>query len=515
MNIPRRFGFFALVVIAMLGLGAQAASPTVLAALPSAGLSARIDQLIDQPRYAGARWGIAVVSLDSGRVLYRRNADQLLLPASTAKLYTAAATLDGLDNAYRIPTRLLAAHSPSQGRLRGPLVLYGMGDPSLGSDANTRDWADQLATQLAARGVHEIDGDLVADDTYFSGPAFGAGWEVSDLLSAFAVPSAALSVDENVSTLKLTPASAPAQPAQLSFEPAQTPPPLSGSIRTVAASGTRDVNFYRAPGDSTLYAFGSVPAGGAVENYTLALADPAAQAARQLALALARHGIGLNGGQRVLHWPESSVLDPTRAQILAEVLSPPIDELLKRGLKRSQNLYLQNLLQLVGLKAQAEPQHLADENRLPEGYLSSAEWGLRAIRLLLQRAGIPAGAVQLSEGTGLSRRDLSTPDALVRLLGYVAGRPYAQALRDDLPMAGVDGSLQHRLRDSLAVGRLQAKTGSMSYVHCLAGYVTTAAGERLAFAIMLNNDVPAPQAPSPNQDIDAIALLLAGLNQRE
>ncbi|MET0330048.1 MAG: D-alanyl-D-alanine carboxypeptidase/D-alanyl-D-alanine-endopeptidase, partial [Dyella sp.] len=485
-----RLGLFVFLLAAPLGLYAQTAPTAELAASTPAGLSARIDQLIDQPRYAAARWGIAVVSLDSGRVLYRRNADQLLLPASTAKLYTAAAILDGLDSGHRIPTRLLAAQPPSQGHLHGPLVLYGMGDPSLGSDESTRDWADQLATQLAARGVREIDGDLVADDTFFSGPAFGAGWEVSDLLSAFAVPSAALSVDENVSTLKLTPASAPGQPAQLSFDPAQTPPPLSGGIRTVDASGVRDVNFYRAPGDSTLYAFGSVPAGSAAETFRLALADPAAQAARQLAAALTRHGIRLNGGQRVLHWPESRLLDPARAQILAEVLSPPLGELLKRGLKRSQNLYLQNLLQLVGLKAQADPQRLTDEDRLPEGYLSSADWGLRAIRLLLQRANIPADAVQLSEGTGLSRRDLSTPDALVRLLGYVAAQPYAQALRDDLPVAGVDGTLQHRLRGSIGEGNLHAKTGSMSYVHCLAGYVTTTAGERLAFAIMLNNDVP-------------------------
>lgn len=498
---------------------ALAASP---AAVPSAAvtppatsaavatLGTRIDALIHQPRFANADLGIAVVSLDSGQTLYTHRADHLLLPASTAKLYTAALVLDTVGANYRIPTRLLGTQPVRHGQLDGPLILYGMGDPTLGTIGTSADWADQLAAQLAAHGIRRVHGDLIADDSYFTGPAEGAGWEADDLQTWYGVPTSALSVDENIVAVTVQPALHVGQPARLDFDPGDAMPPLVNTLTTSAAGTPPDINLYRAPGDRTLYAFGSVPIGAKPERYRLAVADPALLAGQRLQRALAAHGIKLKGRVRTLHWPQDDASLLAHAQPLGEVLSPPLIEVLKRGLKRSQNLYLQNLLQIAGVRARAKAMASPDPaSPIPSGFRSSEDWGIHALHQLLGRIGIAPSSALLEEGTGMSRQDLTTPAALVRLLQYLAAQPYAAQLRDALPIAGIDGTLQWRMRNTPAAGNVHAKTGSMTYVDCLAGYVTTADGEHLAFAIMLNNYKHPDGAPRTSADLDAIAELLA------
>ena len=461
-------------------------------------LASAIDAQIDDPRFASASWGIAVMSLDTGRTLYAHDAHRLQQTASTAKLYTAALVLDTIGTDYRIPTQLLATRPVAQGRLEGPLILRGMGDPSLGTPGTNADWADQLA----ASGVHDVQGELIADDSYFQGPQVGAGWEARDLQSWFAVPASALSVRENVVALTVRPAGAPGHAALLTFDPAGAMPRVANHL----ATGTRsDINLYRAPGDPTLYAFGSIPAQAEAQTFKLAMADPAWYAGTQLREALERHGVHVHGALRVRHWPEPAA-DIDKAVVLAQVLSPPVMEILSRGLKRSQNLYLQNLLQIAGIKAQASAEQAGDP---PAGFLSSEAWGTRALKELLERLGIPPRAAQIEEGAGLSRQDLSTPEAMVHLLSYLASQPYGTQLRDALPSAGVDGTLEWRMRNTAAADNVHAKTGSMNNVRCLVGYMTTAAGERLAFAIMLNNFVRGEGEPSPSRTLDAIVALLA------
>jgi len=475
---------------------------TIPAATTRAGLAAQIDGLIGQPRFAAASWGIAVVSLDSGRTLYGHRADRLLQPASTVKLFTAALSLSTLGTQYRFPTRLLARGGIRRGRLNGPLILRGMGDPTLGTDGSA-DWADQLASQLAAHGVKLVRGDLIADDSYFAGPPFGTGWEAGDLQSWYAVPASALSVQENIVRITVRPGSAAGLPASLGFDPVEAKPDVLGQLTTILPRAPGDINLYRAPGADTLYAFGTIAANAPAQDFKLAMVDPALVAGRQLRQALARHGIRLTGKLQVLHWPgdDSDLL--RHADVLGEVLSPPLWQILQRGLKRSQNLYLQNLLLSVGARAQAS------DDTAPAAFVSTQDGGIKALDQLLVQIGIPSSAALIDEGTGLSRRDLATPDALVRLLIYLAAQPYAEMLRQALPIAGVDGTLLGHMRGTAAEDNVHAKTGSMTYVHCLAGYVTSAAGERLAFAIMLNNYQRPDGAPGAGSDVDAIAVLLA------
>lgn len=491
-----------LMVASLLAWPAGAATPSTPKTSAVSGLAARIDALITQPRFAHASWGIAVVSLDSGRTLYTHRADRLAHPASTAKLFTAAASLATLGPAYRFSTRVLSRGAIRNGRLDGQLILYGTGDPTLGT-GDSSDWAEQLASQLYARGVRQVHGDLIADDSHFTGPPFGTGWEAGDLQSWFAVPSSALSVDENIVKVTVTPGASPGAQASVRLAPAGGIPRLAGSIETTPSPSTSNVNLYRAPGSDTLYAFGSIPTRAAPAHFRLAMVDPAHQAARQLRVALASRGINISGKTEVLHWPLDDHALMTGTRVLAEVRSPTVMEILQRGLKRSQNLYLQNLLLAVGAQTQA------DASEPPDKFRDSQAWGIRALQDLLPQIGIASETCQITEGSGLSRHNLVTPNALVRLLVYLAKQPYASQLRDALPLAGVDGSLIYRMRKTVAAGNMHAKTGSMSHVHSLAGYVTTAAGDHLAFAIMLDNYQPPVGAPPAKRDVDAIAVLLA------
>lgn len=491
-------------LVTPMGIGAAAPASTP-GVNNHAGLVARIDALIDQPRFAAASWGVAVVSLDSGRALYARHADQLLQPASIAKLFTAALSLSALGADYRIPTRLLASGRIVNGRLNGALVLYGMGDPTLGTTSSA-DWADQLAGQAAARGLRLVHGDLIADDSYFTGPAFGAGWEAGDLQSWFGVPSSALSVQENTINVTVSPGAAAGRPAQLELAPAAGIPVVISQLVTSAARTPNDINLYRAPGEDSLHAFGSIAADAPTQHFKLAMVDPALVAGMQLRQALKHHGIHLTGKLRTLHWPQGDAAMLVHADTLGEVLSPPLRDILQQGLKRSQNLYLQNLLLSVGVH---EPVTAM------AGFSNSESRGIEALRRLLTQIGIAPSASLIGEGTGLSRRNLVTPNALVRLLTYLAAQPYADVVREALPIAGVDGTLISHMRGTAAENNLQAKTGSMAYVHGLAGYVTTAAGERLAFAILLNNYERTDNAPGVSSDVDAIAVLLAGYRGRD
>jgi len=485
------------------------ASPVPNAASPRyapSSLADGIDAFVSQPRFARAQWGIDVVSLDSGATLYRHNADALFLPASNAKLYTAALALQALGAGARFSTTLYATAAPrADGSVPGDLILYGGGDPSLGDRNVSPDWADHLAGALAARGVRRIRGDLVADDTYFAGPPFGEGWEALDLQAGYGAGAGALGVQDNV--LHVQVAREGARCCAVTILPSHS------GMRVVNLTGTAaPLNLYRPPGSDVLYASGSLRPGTPRATFMRSAPDGALFAANLLREALAQRGITLAGSVRVVHWPQT---DPALARNpieIASIPSPPLSQLLVQMMKHSDNRYAQMLLQQVGV-ATARTGVCADRAGPPQ---TSAEWGTCAMRAFLARIGTGKDEVALDDGAGLSRQDLVTPAATVKLLAWVARQPFANVLRDALPVAGIDGTLEYRMRGSAAADNVQAKTGTLSHVYTLSGFVTNAAGERLVFSLLLNrylrptDDVGRHVRPSPQSDLDAIATILAG-----
>lgn len=478
------------------------------AAALTSSLGKAIDQYIAQPQFARADWGIVVRSLKSRRVVYQHNADRLFVPASNVKLFTAGLALAELGSDTRIATTLYATSTRVGGKgvLRGDLILYGRGDPSLGADDISADWAERMATAVAQLGVQRIEGNLIADATYFTGPPIGDGWEANDLQTWFGAAPSALSVQGNLIHVDIT------RSARTCCTVSVTPSAAGVQVMNQTdASNAVPLGLYRPLGASTLYALGTLAPGTRSHSYALAMPDPALAAGNLLRDALAQRGIMLAGKVTVLHWPESDpALNQPGTQAVASVTSPSIAALVDHTLKVSDNLYAQALLLQAGVAAAQR----GDCSAAPRPD-SSAGWALCALRGLLAKAGIGSDAVLLAEGAGLARRDLVTPNAFVRWLAWSKTQAWGPDLRNALPLAGVDGTLAHRFTDGAATDNLQAKTGTLSHDYSLTGFVTDAAGEPLVFSIMLNRyprwevEASLPNSAMPKQALDAIATLIA------
>ena len=468
-------------------------------------LAAGIDAYLSEPRFAHAQWGIDVSSLDDGNALYRRNADALFLPASNAKLYTSALALQTLGASARFSTTLYATAAPrADGTLTGDLILYGGGDPSLGDPEASPDWANRLAEALAVRGVRRVRGNLIADDTYFAGPLFGDGWEALDLQTDYGAQAGALGARNNVLRVKV--ARDGTRCCSVTVDPAN-----AGMRVTNLTGSAAPLGLYRPPGSNVLYVTGSLRANQPRGSYALSVPDGALFAGNLLRDALAQRGIALDGSVRTLHWPETDAAMANHPIEIASIASPPLSQLLVHMLKHSDNRYAQTLLQQVGV-ATARTGMCADRAEPPQ---TSAAWGSCAMRAFLGRIGIDHGEAMFNDGSGLSREDLVTPASTVKLLAWIARQPFANVLRDALPVAGIDGTLKYRMRGGAATDNVQAKTGTLTHVYTLSGYVTDAAGQRLAFSLMLNRYQRPTDAfgrrvqPSPQSDLDAIATMLA------
>ncbi|BDU73857.1 D-alanyl-D-alanine carboxypeptidase/D-alanyl-D-alanine endopeptidase [Mesoterricola silvestris] len=439
-------------------------------------LAARLQALLQGPRFEASRVGVSVVSLDTGLPVFEQDAGKFFVPASNAKLFTCAMALCRLGPERRIRTSVLAGARPGPGGvLKGDLVLYGRGDPMLLARDHgypgTPDPFEALAAQVALAGVREVRGDVVGDDSFFRTRPFGSGWESGDRDYAFGADVSALTVHDNMVDLRVYPGR-DGGPCFLFPMPGLGLLPL----RNLTTTGPGPAPRALWEGEE-LVVSGALARDAAPATLAVPVRRPALFAAGLLRRALERHGVRVMGG--------TAARTSTAPVELAFVESPAVRDLVRTTLKDSVNLYAQLLLLQAG---------------------GSEEAGLAALAAFLKEAGIAPGDVLLEEGAGLSRKDLVKPRALTALLKHMATRPEGAAFADALPLAAVDGTLRNRMGDSPAAANTRAKTGTLRNTHALAGYVTTAGGERLAFAILLNNHV----SPAPTADIDALANLLAG-----
>ncbi|HVG21871.1 MAG TPA: D-alanyl-D-alanine carboxypeptidase/D-alanyl-D-alanine-endopeptidase [Blastocatellia bacterium] len=502
-------------------------------------LKARIAAHISQPRFAPAAWGLKVVSLDSGKVIFEQNAQKYFNPASNAKLYTAALALDRLGADYRIKTSLYSTARPdATGTLKGDLIIYGRGDPLMTARLNGGDYykgLEPLADQLASAGVRRIEGDLVGDESYFAGPPIGSGWEWDDLQEYYGAEVSALTVNDNSIDILVKPGARPGVPCRVTTGPAVSFVTVINRIQTAPKGVEARVVIYRPLGENIVYVSGRLPVDHKGYIESIAVHNPAGLFVSLFKNLLARRGIAVAGRSRVIDWKyrEVTPIDFTRLTELGVVESAPIKDLVRETLKPSQNLYAQLLLLHVGASYShatwaGSPSDSAEAGgpvkpgaALPPATGADAraertteELGVEAMGELLTRAGVRKGDVLLEEGSGLSRRDVITPDATVAMLSFMSRHRLADAYRNALPVAGVDGTLKNRMKETAAAGNVRAKTGTLRYVYALSGYVTTAGGERLAFSILLNNYFNSDKAVAAREDIDAIPIMLAEFSGR-
>jgi D-alanyl-D-alanine carboxypeptidase/D-alanyl-D-alanine-endopeptidase (penicillin-binding protein 4) len=471
--------------------------PTVVAALAmlaAAGPGSRsplaggIDRIVEAPDFEPAFWGIEVRDLAGGQVLYERNAGKSMMPASVTKLFATAAALDAYGPGARFRTTLeTAAPLDANGRLAGDLYLVGRGDPGLGEiGPDGREGLDALTDALVAAGVRLVDGRVVGCDGAFAGERRGPAWEWGDLVWCYGAEVSGLSWNGSCADVIVSPGARPGDPATVLRRPVSSYYEVVSTAKTSAAREKSDLKLVRDLGSRRIEISGTTPAGAGAAVLSVALENPALFATTLFVERLTARGIPVTGGAAA-----AASSPPEATRVLAARESEPLARILEETNKPSDNGRAESLLRLVG-RAQGE---------------GSLERGVEAVGDFLARLGVDTHAASLADGSGLAVTDLATPRQIVDLLAAMDRHRYAQVFRASLPVAGRDGTLERRMRGTRAEGRVVAKTGTRQHVNALAGYVDTASGRRLAFAILLNHHtLPSHEG---NAAIDAICDLLA------
>jgi len=506
--VRRMWGLAALLLLAAPGRATEAASPPVPGAHSLGELQRQLAAYVDQPRFAGALWGVEIAALDTGKVLFAYHADRRLSPASNCKLYTAALALARFGGDFHIVTPIVAtAAVDAAGELKGDVVVCGRGDPSWNRRHDKLDfWAtfEPFVAVLQRAGVRHLTGDLVADATYFRSPPQGAGWTADDLNDYYGAEISAVTLEDNYADLHIRPAALVGAPCSIELVQPLTGLVLENHTTTTAAGSERRIRVLRVLGENLVRVFGELPVGGKDELTEATVPRPAEWFAAALKEALARRGIRVDGRARSVRWPEPAAAAPGALK-LGEVASPPLRELVAAFMKSSQNLQADLIFDQVG-----EAQRTA----ATPVWRQSDELAVVALQDLLRENSLSPGDVTFEEGSGLSRNNLATAAGIVRLLEFMATHRERDAFIGALPVAGIDGTLRRRMQGTPAEGKIQAKTGSLRWANALSGYATTAAGQRLVFSLMLNRNV-APPEHNAREDLDEIALMLARYDGRD
>ena len=479
----------------------------------AAELGRNIEHAIADSEFAFAHWGVSVISLRDGRVVYARDADKTLTPASNMKVYTTAVALDMLGADYRWRTSVYADREPDRdGTIKGDITLYGRGAPDLnaGAERGAPNHLAQLADELYKRGVRHVQGSVIGDESYFRGEPLGDGWMWNDVQWYFGAEVSALTVNSNETTITITSSTKANEPTAIKFDTAKDYFHVINDTKTASPGAPLTIGVTRGLSDNDVRVWGDFAAGGRSYSVRLSVHQPALWAAALLREALRGRGITVDGEARMIDARSRSNDEDKRGSSegveLASITSKTLGEIVHSTNKESINLNAELILRTLG----KERGTLApDPDPVKMRTRGDDQAGTSVVRLWLERAGIPVATLALHDGSGLSRLDRITPDTTARLLAAIAKTPSANVFRDSLPVSGRDGTLRSRL--NRVSGRILAKTGTLTYTNSLSGYATTADNEPLAFSIICNDETV---KDSSTEVIDAIAVLLTEYSER-
>jgi serine-type D-Ala-D-Ala carboxypeptidase/endopeptidase (penicillin-binding protein 4) len=483
----------------------RVASPTV-ATPGSAHLRDELASVFDDPT-VNALWAVEVQSFDTGEVLFQRNAHTLVMPASNMKILTMAVAAERLGWDFRFTTELATQGTIANGVLTGDLIVVGSGDPTISDRDGDRlrifeSWADQLR----AAGITRIDGRIVGDDNLFDDQPLGDGWSWDDLTTSSAPPGGALQFNEDLVRVIITPATAPGQPATVRLDPDDSGMTVRSAVLTVESKVPQELSISRKLGSTTIEIEGVVPVNAGEVVRLTPVENPTIFFVNALRATLIRKGISVTGpAVDIDDIPAATGATASATRnVLVTHRSPPLSEIGKTFMKVSQNLFGETLMATLGVRSGGAgvPTH----PRVEDGHLTYVFRIVEAARKVyddvLAGWGIPQTEYILADGSGLSRYNYVTPHLLIQILRRMTLDPTHQTTFEAaLPIAGKDGTLSRRMNGTRSEDNVHAKTGTLSAVRALSGYVRTLDGERIGFSIIANNF----KAPTPA--VDAIAEL--------
>ncbi len=473
-----------------------AALPKATVASENVPSSSEIDKILDRPGAAGVFWGISVKSLGTGQRLFSRNENKLFVPASNMKLFTTAVALIRLGPDFTYTTSLYSKGGMEGEALLGDIYLRGSGDPTISGKFQGRptavfeEWADRLKQQ----GIREIRGDLVGDDTLFDEKNLGAGWAWDDELIAFSARISAISFNDNCFDAVVSPGIRPGDPARIHTTPETSYIRIANNVKTVVPGDKTELSAMGPPGSKGLTLSGRIEAGSSPRRLRFPVENPTLYAMTVLKEVLADKGIRVTGVVREIR-DIGKPPDYGAMKVLVTRRSAPLREIIEQTNKHSQNLYAELLFRTLGAVY---------------GGKGTTEKSVQAMVDSLEGMGIRGNSLAIYDGSGLSRLDLVTPSQIVTLLDYMYHHPYFDYFYRSLPLAGVDGTLMKRMKNTEAQSNVRAKTGTLTHAAALSGYMKRRDGSLLAFSIMSNNSLSSAEEVRSLQDALCVNLPLLG-----
>ncbi|MEV0408501.1 D-alanyl-D-alanine carboxypeptidase/D-alanyl-D-alanine-endopeptidase [Actinoallomurus sp. NPDC050550] len=468
----------AVVATTAVALAQTDTSTATQTAATSGDLKTDIDNILTDSRLKGASIGVIVRNAKTGAVLYDRGSDDQKIPGSNNKIETSTAAFGILGADYRFKTSVYTRG--------GNLYLKGTGDPTLrGADY------DKLAAAVKAKGIKKITGNLIADDTWFDHEYTPPGWDPTDLPYSYAAGISALNVspddvfDAGSIGVSITPGQE-GKPVKVALTPATSVVKIDNRATTAKAGTSSTVSVDRKGG--TVVITGSYPANGGKEDHLSTAPNPTQYAADVFRRALKAHGVKVVGATKQAATPKGAKAVTTRQSMTLSQLATPF-------LKLSNNQIAEILTKAIGRKAAGKGTRAA---------------GIAAISRYLKTLGVDTAKVKQTDGSGLSRTNQTTPRQVSVILQAVQPKPWFSTWYNALPIAGqpdklVGGTLATRMKGTAAAGNVHAKSGTLTGVTALSGYVKDDTGQPLFFSIMFNGY----QGGAPKDIEDKIAIRLA------
>lgn len=452
-----------------------------------------LDDIFEDPAFSNAHWGVVIQSLTTGEYFYRRNENKNFMPASNLKLFTTALALLQLGPDYTYKTTLYLNGKIKNEEIKGDLILRGVGDPTITGRFYNGDalavfnkWADSLINM----GVETITGNIIADDDAFEEETLGNGWSWDDETYYYSALTGGVCFNDNCIDLKITPGDKVGKKAAIEIFPKTKFVTILNNIVTVSNDSVTNIDFYRERNTNIIQCFGTIRKSETEINESITINNPTKFTAQILKEVLENKGIKIRG--QALDNDELGIArDYQKLNPLFTQVSPPLKDIVKVVNKVSHNLYAEQLLRTIGYE------------KLKYG---SAENGLKASQNLLKQMGIDPENLQIVDGSGLSRLNLITPFQLNSLLRFMYRSKYFNEFYESLPIAGVDGTIANRMKNTRAMNNVRAKTGYINAVRSLSGYVTTTDGEMLTFVMIANNFLVPLKLAENIQDLVCILL---------
>ena len=441
---------------------------------PIQALSQEIDLIISDPGLSSAIFGISVKSIDRGETIFAYNENKNFIPASNTKLFTTAIALEKLGPDYRFPTRLCyTGEIDSLGTLNGDIILKGFGDPTIGSSLvqlNPDTAFMYFLSKIRDKGITSINGRIIGDDRYYTDHKLGYAWAWDDQSYDFSAQISALSSFDNIVKILISPCLQSASGTEISIFPKTNYVTIKNHIIRSDTCLETDIDLERIEQSNIIECSGCLPFSDEKYDDTVTIDNPALYTATLFQSFLNTNNVTTNKNCIDIDSLENYKYE--NENILGEWYSPTLAEIIFIINKKSNNLYAELLLRNLAAIIHGQ---------------GNAKAGIEIIRQECEKMGIDKNQLVLVDGSGLSRKNFVSPKAITTLLSFMQKSVYADIFMKSLPIAGTDGTLESRFKNTNSANKTIAKTGSMGHVKALSGYTRTRDNELFTFSILTNN----------------------------